>query len=188
MRIIGGRFKGRRVPAFPGKKVRPTSDRVREALFNILGDEIRGAGVLDLFAGTGAFGFEALSRGAARVVFVEHDPRIARMISQTAELFDVAAQCEIVTAHAERALKLPRLQHGSFAIVFLDPPYASNHAERIVFDPVFPSIAVARTLVVVERSVRSGEMKVPEFMVCETRRTYGETAVDFYRVEPDAKS
>ena len=120
VRIVAGKWRGRRlpVPAAPG--LRPTSDRIRETLFNWLAPRIEGARCLDLYAGTGALGFEALSRGAAEVLFVEQSPEAARSLAQSARLLD-AAQAVIHTGDAVRFLQKAELRQCD--VVFLDPPF-----------------------------------------------------------------
>ena len=122
LRIIGGAWRGRRVHFPPVEAIRPTPDRVRETLFNWLQMDVAGSRCLDLYAGSGALGLEALSRGASRVVFVEVDSGAARHLSQT--LQDL--QCDrgaVVTADVKRFLAGPS---EPFDIVFLDPPYADR--------------------------------------------------------------
>ena len=119
MRIITGTLKGRRLVAPPGQSVRPTSDRLRETLFNVLGDSIVGARVLDAFAGTGAIGIEALSRGAVHATFVESDPRVIRVLSENVRACGVADACAIIRADFLRL----RRSAGHFELTLLDPPY-----------------------------------------------------------------
>ena len=122
MRIVGGKFRSRRlrIPARPG--LRPTPDRVRETLFNWLGQDLQGLACLDLFAGSGALGFEAASRGAARVVMVERDRvALAALEKSRAELS--AGEVEIVAGDAEHYLARSRER---FDVVFLDPPFRAN--------------------------------------------------------------
>ena len=122
LRIIGGAWRGRRIHFPPVEAIRPTPDRVRETLFNWLQMDVAGSRCLDLYAGSGALGLEALSRGASRVVFVEVDPSAARHLSRT--LQDL--QCErgtVVMADVKRYLAGPS---EPFDIVFLDPPYADH--------------------------------------------------------------
>lgn len=136
MRIIAGTAKGRTLKAPSWEGLRPTSDRLRETLFNILAPRIEGARVLDLFAGTGAIGLEALSRGARQVVFVEHDARAAALIAENATRADLMDRCVIIREAVERVLA-PRKgdavrKHGLdglFDIVVLDPPYALPQIE-----------------------------------------------------------
>jgi 16S rRNA (guanine966-N2)-methyltransferase len=122
MRIIAGEFKGRRLKAPKWAGLRPTSDKLRETLFNILAPRVAGARVLDVFAGTGAVGLESLSRGAAQAVFVEADRRGAALIEENAALCGVADRCVIIRDTAERALAR-RMPGDRFDIVVLDPPY-----------------------------------------------------------------
>lgn len=121
VRIIGGRWRGRRLPVSGDTAVRPTGDRIRETLFNWLAPVISGTRCLDLFAGTGALGIEALSRGAAEVCFVERDPRLARLIEESLRRFD-AHGARVIVADAVRFLQgVPQ----PFDLVFLDPPFGA---------------------------------------------------------------
>lgn len=121
MRIIGGQWRGRRlaVPDAPG--LRPTSDRVRETLFNWLQPALPGARVLDLFAGTGALGLEAVSRGAREAFLVERDPRLAQLLTENVNRLHAQAMAHVVRADALSWLRAPL--HGRFDIVFVDPPF-----------------------------------------------------------------
>ncbi|MDP9386272.1 MAG: 16S rRNA (guanine(966)-N(2))-methyltransferase RsmD [Actinomycetota bacterium] len=127
MRVIAGRYGGRRLQAPPGRETRPTSDRVREALFSVLGEQVAGARVLDLFAGSGALGLEALSRGAADVTFVDASPAAIRALR--ANLAALGAEAEIVRGDALAALRNARADARQYDLVFLDPPY--RLAERL---------------------------------------------------------
>jgi 16S rRNA (guanine966-N2)-methyltransferase len=123
LRIIGGRWRGRRLRFPAGADIRPTPDRVRETLFNWLAPRIAGSRCLDLFAGSGALGLEALSRGAAEVVFIERDPDAARAIEQVLETWGASTQARVERADARRFLQEPC--RAPFDIVFLDPPFDS---------------------------------------------------------------
>jgi 16S rRNA (guanine966-N2)-methyltransferase len=120
MRVVAGRLGGRRIAAPPGRGTRPTSDRVREALFSILGP-LAGERVLDLFAGSGALGIEALSRGASNAVFVDRDPRAAATIRANLEALGLDAR--VVARDARTALRDARERADAYDLVFLDPPY-----------------------------------------------------------------
>ena len=124
MRIIAGQWKGRRLQGPRSPLVRPTSDRLRETLFNILGPSVRGATVLDGYAGTGAIGIEAISRGAAQVTFVERDPRAVKLIE--ANLAGLGATGVIMRAGLADAVT--RLGGQVFDLIILDPPYAESAA------------------------------------------------------------
>lgn len=124
VRIIGGRWRGTRLPVADAAGLRPTSDRVRETLFNWLAPVLPGARVLDLFAGSGALGLEALSRGAREAVLVERDRDLAQSLRQAIERLHAASGAHVVAADALAFLRAP-LQ-GRFDIVFVDPPFAAN--------------------------------------------------------------
>jgi 16S rRNA (guanine(966)-N(2))-methyltransferase RsmD len=119
MRIIAGANRGRTLQGPPDSGVRPTSDALRETLFNILGPSVRGATLLDAFAGTGAVGLEAISRGAAQVTFVERDPRAIRVLKENIRRCGAENACAIVIRDVLAKGTIP----GTFDVVFLDPPY-----------------------------------------------------------------
>jgi 16S rRNA (guanine966-N2)-methyltransferase len=175
MRVVAGIARGRRLVAPTGREVRPTTDRVRESLFNALGslDAIDGARVLDLFAGSGALAIEALSRGAATAVLVEHDRSARQVIEQNLETTGFAAQASVTAADA-------RIYLGSgvdpFDLVLLDPPYSYDDWAGLLAD-VAPLVAEGG-LVVIE----SGEaVDVPAPWVIERAKRYGGTLVTFAR-------
>ena len=158
MRIIAGRFKGRRLTPPTWDGLRPTSDKLRETLFNVLAPRVAGARVLDLCAGTGAVGLEALSRGAAAVVAVEADARAVALARRNAETCGAAADYTIQTGDVLAAL--PRLgAAGPFDIIYLDPPYAFAGTREILLAAV--PLLHAEGLLVLERATRA-EPDVPE--------------------------
>lgn len=119
MRVIGGEFRSRLLKSLPGLDVRPTPDRLREALFNILAPRIEDAVFVDLYAGTGAVGIEALSRGARKAIFVEQKPAAVRVIHENLQALGIEGRAEVMQAKA--AVQIPRIAGD---IVFLDPPFA----------------------------------------------------------------
>jgi 16S rRNA (guanine(966)-N(2))-methyltransferase RsmD len=131
MRIIAGAYKGRtlKTPAWDG--LRPTSDRLRETLFNILASRVEGARVLDAYAGTGAVALEALSRGAAAAVCLEQDRRAHSLIIENRGRVIAEGRCTILRVDARRALQTP-IAGGPFEIVFLDPPYDDEKLDELV--------------------------------------------------------
>src|SRR6266850_2579544 len=167
LRIIAGEFKGRRLKTPATNKVRPTSDRVREAWFSILQQSIPDARVLDLFAGSGALGFEALSRGAVSVDFVETHRVSLTALKANVEALGVEDR---VTIHRSDALRFAeRLQPAQYDVAFADPPYASDEAEQVA--GVFRATPFARILGIEHRSDLSLDGD-------DTRR-YGDTAITF---------
>ena len=124
MRIIGGRWRGTRLAVADAAGLRPTSDRARETLFNWLAPVLPGTRVLDLYAGTGALGLEALSRGADDALMVERDPALAAAIAATCQRLDAGAGATVACADVPRFLALP--VHGRFDVVFVDPPFADD--------------------------------------------------------------
>jgi len=167
VRIIAGEFKGRRIKTPASDKVRPTADRVRESWFSILQGAVPGARVLDLFAGSGALGFEALSRGAVSVDFVEKHTASLATIHDNAATLNVADR---VTIHRMDAIRFAeRLQPGAYDVAFADPPYATDDVARLV--EVFRTTQFARLFSIEHSSDRVVEGG-------DTRR-YGDTAVTF---------
>ncbi len=175
MRIISGTHKGRtlKAPAWDG--LRPTSDKLRETLFNVLAPRVRGARVLDVFAGTGAVALEALSRGAAHAVCVEQDRRARALIEENRARLGEDARCMIVRDGAARALRAP-ITGGPFEIVFLDPPYDVPDLAALV-DAALAQRAEGGVLVLEHASRR-----VPPAVEGEPVRTLrsGDSALSFY--------
>jgi len=124
VRIVGGRWRGTRLPVADAEGLRPTPDRVRETLFNWLQPALPGVRVLDLFAGSGALGLEALSRGAREALLIERDPGLAEQLRRAVERLDAGASATVLQADALALLRAPL--HGRFDVVFLDPPFAAG--------------------------------------------------------------
>jgi 16S rRNA (guanine966-N2)-methyltransferase len=181
MRIIAGRFKGLRLPSPRNQGVRPTTDRVREALFSTLGLVVEGSSVLDLFAGTGAFGFEALSRGAASVVFVDNDRRVIQSLVRTCDTLQIKDQVRIMTMSAGQAVKKLAQSEENFTIVFLDPPYGSEWIPKILCNPFFVDLFDRNGLLIIEREEKASEPATPEGFSREFGRKYGGTLVEIFR-------
>jgi len=179
-RIIGGSAGGRRLRTPAGDRTRPTSDRVREALFSALESQrgnLVGAHVLDLYAGSGALGLEAASRGASVVVAVESDRRTARLIGDNAG--ELGLPCRVVAQPVERWLG--HEPDERFDIVLADPPYPlENHELQTVLGLLVDRLAPG-AIVVVERSARTPEPEWPEGLEPVRRRDYGETVLWYVR-------
>jgi 16S rRNA (guanine966-N2)-methyltransferase len=152
MRIIAGSRKGHRIEAPKGHDTRPTSDRVREAAFMLAGP-VDGANVLDLFAGSGAMGLEALSRGAERATFVEGDPRAAAVIQKNLDKLRLTG-ARIVRADATRALAAEAAAGAKYDLVLVDPPYDSYESLQPMLARYLPTLLADEGLVLVETSER----------------------------------
>lgn len=166
MRIVAGQFGGRRLVMPKDARVRPTADRVREAWMSILGSELAGARVLDLFAGSGALGLEALSRGAETVTFVELNPPSLKALHQNISALGAEASTTVERGDAMRFAE--RLSPGAFDVVLADPPYTVDHASGLV--ALFRRNPFGRILSVEHSSGLE--------LDGDTRR-YGDTAITF---------
>jgi 16S rRNA (guanine966-N2)-methyltransferase len=175
VRIVAGSRKGHRIAAPKGAATRPTSDRVREAVFSIVGP-VDGAAVLDLFAGSGAVGLEALSRGAESCTFVERDRAAARAIAANLEKLDLAG-ATIVTRDVAAALRDARDRGRRFDLVFVDPPYEGWETHAAALAELLPTVLAEHGLVVVETSDRV-EPELPLDLV--TTRRYGSARITVF--------
>ena len=176
MRIVGGRLRGRALATPKSQGIRPTADRLREALFNILihayGDPITGARVLDLFAGTGALGLEAVSRGAAFALFVDDGAEARALLRQNVEALGLGA---ITRIFRRDATKLgPAHPVEPFSLVFLDPPYGKGLAEKALVSAREGGWLTDNALIVIEEAVEAG-FKAPEGYEEIERRKYDDT-------------
>lgn len=181
MRIIAGRWRGRRLDAPDGRGVRPTADRVREALFSALGARVAGARVLDLFAGSGALGLEALSRGAAGVVFVERARAALAVLERNVAALEAGAGCRILRREALAALDGLAAAGERFELIFLDPPYASDLARSALSRIVAGALLAPGALVTVEHHRDRTPDAAPGLQFRWTRR-YGDTGLTLLAV------
>lgn len=179
MRVVAGHLGGRRIATVQGDATRPTTDRVREALFAILGP-LDGDRVLDLFAGSGALAIEALSRGAAHATLVENDGWAAQVIASNLETLGLTAeQAELLTMPAERALRAARERGDAYDLVFLDPPYrqAPELGQRLAADLAAVLAPGAR---VVTESDRRVPLDLP--LPAPDERRYGDTLIRIHTI------
>jgi 16S rRNA (guanine966-N2)-methyltransferase len=176
MRIVGGRLRGRALAAPKSQAIRPTADRLREALFNILihayGDPVTGARVLELFAGTGALGLEALSRGAAFALFVDDGAEARALLRQNVEALGLAAVTRIFRRDATKLGPVHPVE--PFGLVFLDPPYGKGLAGKALMSAREGGWLTDGALIVVEEAADAG-FKAPEGYEEIERRRYDDT-------------
>jgi 16S rRNA (guanine(966)-N(2))-methyltransferase RsmD len=179
IRIIAGEFKGRRLVVPEGLDVRPTSERVREALFSILGSRVLEARVLDAYAGTGALGIEALSRGAREVVFVESDPAAARRIREHLEALGVVLRAPVHQADALAWLRGPG-GGGPFGLILADPPYAAEEGRARFGRASAVRLARGGWLVLERDAAASPAPLAGSELVLFRSARYGRSCLDFY--------
>jgi 16S rRNA (guanine966-N2)-methyltransferase len=183
MRIVGGRLRGRTLTAPKSQDIRPTADRLRESVFNILvhgyGDPITGARVLDLFAGTGAFGLEAVSRGAAFALFVDNSAEARGLIRANIDALGLGGVTRIFRRDATKLGAAHPVD--PFALVFVDPPYGKRLAEAALLSARAGGWLRPDALIVVEE--RTGAFKAPPGFVELERRAYDDTEFTFLRLQ-----
>lgn len=184
-RIISGSARKLRLEFPRGCDVRPTADNVKEALFNIISPLIPGAVVLDLFAGTGSLGIEALSRGAARAVFTDSDPSCCATVGRNLEKARLSANALVIQGSSPSILS--RIPDGPFDILFLDPPYGRKLIEKTMDNIRYGDIIKEKTLIAAEHHAREvPSLNLPGCRLID-RRNYGEVTLSFYIIDaPDA--
>ncbi len=185
IRIISGSLKGRKIPTFPGTDIRPTSERAREALFSILAQKVRGAALLDLFAGTGAIGLEALSRGAAHVVFVEHNVTAGTAIEKILNTWGIDSSASIFNEDVLLAIQNRNLlRYRPFDVVYIDPPYRIPDIQRVLTTIEKADLMAPQGTIVFEH--RSNFQIIPWIGSWKHYRTtrYGHSSLSFFQPDP----
>jgi 16S rRNA (guanine966-N2)-methyltransferase len=185
MRVVGGKFRGRTLAAPKSQTIRPTADRLRESLFNILkhayGDPVRDARVLDLFAGTGALGIEAASHGAAFVLFVDEGAEARALLRENTAAFGLGGASKIFRRDATKLG--PAHPVEPFSLAFLDPPYGQNLAEAALASAQAGGWFTPEGLIVVEEATKSA-FAAPEGFTELERRSYDATEFVFLKFNP----
>jgi len=177
MRVTGGIGRGRRLKVPAGSRVRPTSDKVKQALFNILGDKVEGSVFLDLYAGAGSVGIEALSRGAERVVFVDSSRVSLDVVKHNIDQMGLGDHADLSLSRAETFLKK---KSGPYTLVFLDPPYAEE------LQPLLEMVAGAgilgpHAIVIAEHFKKQQSPKTAGSLSLYREARYGDTVLAFYK-------
>ena len=181
MRIIAGSARGRTIDAPKGQDTRPTLDRVRENLFNILQGRLWDARVLDLFAGSGALSLEALSRGAETAVLCDHDREAARIEKKNIQALREEKRTRVLTGDWRRTVSLLRAEGAQFDLVFLDPPYAMTDL-REVTEALLPLLA-EESMIVLEHQAEA-RIQAAEALEAVRSRSWGYCGVTFFQPEP----
>ncbi len=181
MRVIAGSAKGHRLKCPKGRIVRPTADRMREAIFSMVSRRIDGARVLDLYAGAGTLGIEALSRGAREAVFVERSGRVATSLAENLEKCRLQERATIVVSRVEDYVAVDPEKGDSFDLIFLDPPYriANTEVSRVIKHLVERLFLAKGGLLVLERSSSVGATTAGRLVLRDTK-TYGDTRITIF--------
>jgi len=181
MRVIAGENRGAILETIPSRKTRPTLGRVKEALFSMLSDQVIDAEVLDLFAGSGSLGIEALSRGAKNVVFIDNNPKCVRVIRKNLNKFGLNVKGSVYVRDACKTINFLANQNKKFDIVLMDPPYNTEELEKIINNPCLKDILSSSAVLVAEHSKRNTLPCSAIKELCHVKsRRYGDTVLAFY--------
>jgi len=183
MRVIAGKYRSRTLRSLKGQALRPTSDRLRETLFNILGPAVSGSTFVDLYAGTGAVGIEALSRGARHVIFAEQHAPAAALIRRNLESLGIGADAEVLSMSVARAIERLEARNVHAQYIFLDPPYAADAEYDSALEILRESPIVAPGARVIVEHLRKRELpeRVGELELARVVEQ-GDAALSFYRL------
>ncbi len=186
MHIIAGAFRGKRLWTPRGQTTRPTSAKVKEALFQILADNVIGARGLDLFAGCVGLGLEALSRGVEEVIFVEHGKMAARVLRKNLTALGCTDRGRVIQEHVLRFLRRPTLRENSFDLIFADPPYRHDLLKDTLTVIADRDLLSEQGTLVAERWKKDALPERIGSLHCFLERTYGDTSVSFWRKNEEA--
>lgn len=178
MRIIAGSAKGRRLTSPKSKDIRPVLDQVKESIFNILFD-INGFSVLDIFAGTGSIGLEAISRGATNAVFVDNGKEAINIIKKNIEICRFEDRSRIIPLSAEKAVSILKKESSQFDIIFIDPPYLKNLVNKTICSAICAGLLKKDGLIITEHHPKEPVQNLPEGYGISDERKYGQTIVTF---------
>lgn len=178
MRVITGTARGKKLKELPGMDTRPTTDRVKEGLFNVIQFDIEGRRILDLFAGTGQLGIECLSRGAAHCDFVDSAPAAMKIIQENVTACRLTGKA---TFHQKDFSAFLNGTRGKYDLIFLDPPYASGNLERALEKITAIDIVTGNGIIVCETPVEQVLPELPDFFVKQGEYRYGKIKVTLYR-------
>jgi 16S rRNA (guanine966-N2)-methyltransferase len=184
MRVISGRFRGRRLIGPKGMELRPTADRLKEAMFNILGQGVENSLWLDVFAGSGSVGLEAISRGARQVDFLDQDPSACRLVRKNLEICGILAGYRLFKDDAFHGLRRLAREGTSYDFIFMDPPYAWEPYVDLLQIAFSRGLAAGPAVVIIEHHVKTAMSTEGE---CYTRTRFmrqGEQALSFYAAQP----
>lgn len=182
MRVIAGSHRGRRLSGPQGTSLRPTSDKVREALFSILGTKVSGGRFLDLYAGTGAVGIEALSRGASAVTFVESNPTAIQLLQKNLQTCQLLVRAQVCAGQASAFLEQKERWDGPYDILFADPPYAAPDEIHTLIHAWRPGLLSEHATMIIEQDSRAEMPASINYATLLRRYQYGDSALYLYGV------
>ncbi|WP_438350094.1 16S rRNA (guanine(966)-N(2))-methyltransferase RsmD [Paenibacillus sp. FA6] len=185
MRVVSGSAKGRPLKSVPGTGTRPTTDKVKEAIFSMIGPYFEGGIVLDLFAGTGGLGIEALSRGMEHAIFIDLEPKSIETIRANLKATRLESQGEVFRNDAEKALKLLAKRGILADVVFLDPPYRLTNADELLQQMHEKSLLQEDATIVIEHDSKYEYPDEFSFFTCIRKALYGESAITIYEYQSD---
>ena len=186
MRVIAGSHRGRRLSGPQGTSLRPTSDKVREALFSILGTKVLGGRFLDLYAGTGAVGIEALSRGASAVTFVESDLKAVQLLQENLRTCQLLDRAQVRVGQTAAFLEREDWWGGPYDVLFADPPYAALDELEILIHAWRPGLLSEHAAVIIEQDSRNTLPASIDHAALVRRYVYGDTALHLYGLSTSA--
>ncbi len=181
MRVVAGISKGRALKAVPGQTTRPTTDKVKEAIFNIIGPFFDGGLGLDLYAGSGGLGIEALSRGMEKMIFVDQNQKAIEIVQLNLKNCRFDHQAEVYRNEAKRALKAVAKRELKFDVIFLDPPYAKQRLEEDITFIAQNNLLTNNGIIVIEYAASTRIEQTIEYLSCARIEQYGDTAISIYK-------
>ena len=181
MRIIAGTKRGIHLTSFKNRSVRPTTDRTKEVIFNVLRNYVEGSLVLDIFSGTGSLGIEALSRGSAKAVFIDNDRQAQKILQDNLSKSDFLEFSEILTLPAKHGLKKISNANQKFNLIFADPPYKGSLAKKTIQLIEYYGLLASDGWLTIEHSDKTNLAKVSEKYTLQSLRGQGDTQLSFYQ-------
>jgi len=187
-RIIAGEKKGLRLKSPQGKNTRPTTDRIKETIFNILSPYIENSTVLDVFAGTGSLGIEALSRGGKSATFIENNKGCSDIIKSNLEFTGYNNVSDVIYMSVAAAIKMLSQNNAKFDMIFMDPPYCKNFIASTLQNLIINGIISSEGIVVIERSVNeklfSTDFPFEDYLILKREESFKETIISFLVMKP----
>lgn len=185
MRVIAGSLKGRKIKAVPGKETRPTSDKVKESLFQMIGPFFDGGACLDLFAGSGSLGIEAISRGMTQAVFIDKQPKAIHIIHENRKAMKIEAATEVFRMDAFRSLRILAKNNRQFNLILIDPPYAKVDYAKLAEEILTHNLLSKGGIILCEHDTANELPQFPQQLFIVKQANYGSTGITIYQVKQE---